>query len=75
MDGPVVGFDLDMTLVDSRPGIRASFEALVTETGIEIDIDVALARLGPPLEIELADWTDPARIPELAQRYRALYLA
>ncbi|HEY5014038.1 MAG TPA: HAD family hydrolase [Acidimicrobiia bacterium] len=70
----VVGFDLDMTLVDSRPGIRASFEALVAETGLEIDIETAIGRLGPPLEIELADWVDAARVPELAARYRAHYL-
>ena len=70
----VVGFDLDMTLVDSRPGIRASFEALVAETGIEIDIETAIGRLGPPLEIELADWVDAERVPELAARYRAHYL-
>jgi phosphoglycolate phosphatase len=78
-DGPttaplVVGFDLDMTLVDSRPGIRASFEALIAETGVAIDIDTAIGRLGPPLEIELADWVEAARIDELAARYRAHYL-
>jgi phosphoglycolate phosphatase len=71
----VVGFDLDMTLIDPRPGIRASFDALIAETGIKIDIDVVLARLGPPLEIELANWVDDAeRIPELAAGYRAHYL-
>jgi phosphoglycolate phosphatase len=69
----VVGFDLDMTLVDSRPGIRASFEALIAETGVEIDVETAIGRLGPPLEIELADWVDAARVPELAARYRAHY--
>jgi phosphoglycolate phosphatase-like HAD superfamily hydrolase len=73
MDGPVVGFDLDMTLVDSRPGIRASFEALIADTGVAIDIDVVVARLGPPLEIELGNWVDGARVEELAARYRAHY--
>jgi phosphoglycolate phosphatase len=69
----VVGFDLDMTLVDPRPGVRASFEALIAETGIEIDIDTVVGRLGPPLEVELAHWVDAARVPELAARYRAHY--
>ena len=63
-----------MTLIDPRPGVRASFEALVAETGLEIDIDTVLGRLGPPLEVELADWAEPAEVPELAARYRALYL-
>ena len=51
-----VGFDLDMTLVDSRPGIRASMDALARETGVPIDVDVVIARLGPKLEWELAQW-------------------
>ena len=70
----VVGFDLDMTLIDPRPGVRAAFDALIAETGVAIDIDVVLGRLGPPLEIELASWTEPERVAELARRYRAHYL-
>jgi hypothetical protein len=37
--GPV-GFDLDLTLIDSRPQILASFRALSDETGAAIDVDV-----------------------------------
>jgi phosphoglycolate phosphatase len=73
MDGPVVGFDLDLTLVDPRPGIRAAFEALVAETGIVVDVEVVIARLGPPLEIELAHWVESERVAEMAERYRAHY--
>ena len=51
-----VGFDLDMTLVDSRPGIRASMRALTEETGVPVDVDVVINRLGPKLEWELAHW-------------------
>ncbi|PRH76589.1 haloacid dehalogenase [Streptomyces solincola] len=68
-----VGFDLDMTLIDSRPGIRAAYEALIEETGAPIDVDVAVSRLGPPLEHELAQWVPAARVPGLATRYRELY--
>ena len=35
--GPV-GFDLDMTLIDSRPAILASFAALAEDTGAAIDL-------------------------------------
>jgi phosphoglycolate phosphatase len=70
----VVGFDLDMTLVDSRPGIRASFAALTAETGVVIDVDAVVARLGPPLEVELTNWVDADRVDEMAARYRAHYL-
>lgn len=70
----VVGFDLDMTLIDSRPGIRATFEALVAETGLAVDIDLVVSRLGPPLEHELAHWAPAGQVPVLAARYRELYL-
>jgi uncharacterized protein len=70
----VVGFDLDMTLIDSRPGIRATFEALVAETGLPVDIDLVVSRLGPPLETELSNWAPDEQVPALAARYRELYL-
>jgi phosphoglycolate phosphatase len=69
----VVGFDLDMTLVDSRPGIAATYRALVEETGTFVDVDLAVSRLGPPLEVELAHWFPPDEVPTAADRYRALY--
>lgn len=68
-----VGFDLDMTLIDSRPGIRAAYEALSAETGVYVDADLAVSRLGPPLEEELAHWFPAERIAGTAGRYRELY--
>ncbi|MEV7595272.1 HAD family hydrolase [Streptomyces sp. NPDC089922] len=70
-----VGFDLDMTLIDSRPGIHAAYRALSAETGTYIDADAAVTRLGPPLEEELAHWFPAAGIPAMADRYRELYPA
>lgn len=70
-----VGFDLDMTLIDSRPGIRAAFEALSAETGVQVDADLAVSRLGPPLEEELAHWFPAEDIPAIGDRYRELYPA
>lgn len=69
----VVGFDLDMTLVDSRPGIAATFQALSQETGTFIDTDVVTSRLGPPLEVELSHWYPAEQVDAMADRYRALY--
>ncbi|MEV7426305.1 MULTISPECIES: HAD family hydrolase [unclassified Streptomyces] len=71
---PTVGFDLDMTLIDSRPGIHAAYSALSAETGVPIDADLAVTRLGPPLEVELAYWFPEERIPEIRDRYREIYL-
>lgn len=64
-----------MTLIDSRPGIRAAYEVLAAETGTHIDVDLAVSRLGPPLEQELAHWFPDERIEEVADRYRELYPA
>ncbi|MTE19591.1 HAD hydrolase-like protein [Streptomyces sp. TRM43335] len=69
-----VGFDLDMTLIDSRPGIRATYLALAAETGAHIDADLAVTRLGPPLEVELAHWFPEEELDEAAGRYRELYV-
>ncbi|MFJ4920969.1 HAD family hydrolase [Streptomyces sp. NPDC088725] len=72
---PTVGFDLDMTLIDSRPGIHAAYTALSAETGVRIDADLAVTRLGPPLDLELAHWFPEDRIAEMADRYREIYPA
>ncbi|WP_327324412.1 HAD family hydrolase [Streptomyces sp. NBC_01210] len=68
-----VGFDLDMTLIDSRPGIHAAYRALSAETGVWIDADLAVTRLGPPLELELAHWFPQEQIQEMGDRYREIY--
>ncbi|MGH8879973.1 MAG: HAD family hydrolase [Stackebrandtia sp.] len=74
ISGPLtVGFDLDMTLVDSRPGIRACYEKLSAETGVPIDAELVVSRLGPPLEHELANWFPADQVPALADRYREMY--
>ncbi|MCL8015105.1 HAD family hydrolase [Streptomyces sp. AS02] len=68
-----VGFDLDMTLIDSRPGIHACYTALAEHTGTYIDADLAITRLGPPLEEELINWFPAERIAAIADRYRGMY--
>ena len=71
----VVGFDLDMTLIDTRPGIAAVWEALSAETGVPIDAAAAVARLGPPLDEELAVWFAEDQRAAAGDRFRALYPA
>jgi phosphoglycolate phosphatase len=68
-----VGFDLDMTLIDSRPGIRAAYQALTAKTGVYVDADLAITRLGPPLRQELAEWFPAGEVEEAVTTYRALY--
>jgi len=56
--GPV-GFDLDMTLIDSRLAILASFAGLGRDTATAIDLEAVDSRLGIKLEDELACWYPP----------------
>ncbi|MEU8240651.1 HAD hydrolase-like protein [Actinoplanes missouriensis] len=68
-----VGFDLDMTLIDSRPGIREAYLALSARTGVHVDADLAVSRLGPPLRTELGYWFPPEEIEDAVVTYRAFY--
>jgi phosphoglycolate phosphatase len=69
----ITGFDLDMTLIDSRPGIKAVYEQVVVESGAAIDTDLVVSRLGPPVEWELAHWVPEDEVGHWADRYRELY--
>ena len=71
--GPV-GFDLDMTLINSRPAILASFAEVARETGTPIDPDAVDRRLGVKLEDELAFWFPPGQVAAAAGIYRRHYL-
>jgi phosphoglycolate phosphatase len=75
ISAPTVGFDLDMTLIDSRPGIHACYVALAERTGTYIDADLAVTRLGPPLVEEIAHWFPAERVAEVAELYRSMYPA
>lgn len=70
---PVVGFDLDMTLVDARAGIAATYRALSARTGVAVDVDAVLTRLGPPLREELARWFRADEVEHALRTYRTLY--
>jgi phosphoglycolate phosphatase len=69
----VIGFDLDMTLLDTRPGIAATYRALTVRTGVHVDADLAVSRLGPPLRSEIAEWFPPSEVEEAVGIYRSLY--
>jgi phosphoglycolate phosphatase len=68
-----VGFDLDMTLIDSRPGIAAAFAELSARTGVAIDTGQVVSRLGPPLRTEMRYWFPEPAVEDAVTTYRALY--
>ncbi len=63
-----------MTLLDTRPGIAATYRALTARTGVHVDADLAVSRLGPPLRTEMSEWFPPESIEEAVRIYRQLYV-
>ncbi|WP_305071781.1 HAD family hydrolase [Microtetraspora niveoalba] len=70
-----MGFDLDLTLADTRAAIAAVYEAMLPRLAYPIDVDVVVSRLGPPLEVELAHWMPEEEVPAAVALYRELYPA
>ncbi|MGI5211644.1 HAD family hydrolase [Plantactinospora sp. CA-290183] len=62
-----------MTLIDSRPGIAAAYRALTESTGVYVDADAVVSRLGPPLREEIRRWFPPEEVETAVRTYRALY--
>ena len=70
---PVVGFDLDLTLVDPRAGAAASYRELSLRTGVPLDADEMAGRVGPQLELELSRWFPATDVPAVADTYREIF--
>ncbi len=69
----VVGFDLDMTLIDTVPGFVAALEALGAELGVDFPAAEMTSKLGPPLDLLLADHLEPHDVGPAGDRFRAIY--
>lgn len=69
----VVGFDLDMTLIDTAPGFGAVLDVLGAELGVEFPVAEMTARLGPPLETLLAGHLAEEAVAPAGDRFRELY--
>lgn len=70
-----VGFDLDMTLVDSREGIAATLQATLGEYGVSATAAELWPLMGVPLDQVLAPFLAPEHIAAATARYRVLYPA
>jgi len=70
---PVVGFDLDMTLVDSAAGIAATLQAALAELGRGVTREEMWPHVGVPLEAALAVVAPDVDAVAVTRRYRELY--
>lgn len=69
----VVGFDLDMTLIDTVPGFGPVLRTLGEELGVTLPVDDLTAHLGPPLDVLLRGHVPEGQIPGAVDRFRELY--
>lgn len=68
-----VGFDLDLTLADTRAGIAALWDKLAAESGVQIDTTEVARRIGSTLEDEMGRHFPADQVPEMIRLYRAYY--
>lgn len=71
--GPV-GFDLDLTLINSRPAIMAAWSAVADEHGVLINLTEVDRRMGIKLEDEVSYWFPVAARQAATDSYRRHYI-
>ena len=69
----MVGFDLDMTLIDSRDGITLTMEKVLAELGIRVPRDEIFQTIGLPLWDSFPRWIAAEQVDPAVVRYRELY--
>ena len=72
---PVIGFDLDMTLVDSADAIVDSVAHTCRHFGGQVDEDVVRAGVGLPLDVVFPEFIPDVPYAEALEVYRARYLS
>ncbi len=70
----VVAFDLDMTLIDTAPGMASTLRALGGEMGVEFPVDDLVRRIGPPIHVLLEGYLTPETQDTVVDRFRELYV-
>lgn len=68
-----VGFDLDMTLVDSADGIADALQKVFSDHGVEVRRDDVLATIGLPLDMVFPMWLPDESYEQLLDEYRDHY--
>ncbi|HLS78955.1 MAG TPA: HAD hydrolase-like protein [Nocardia sp.] len=69
-----VGFDLDMTLIDSRPGVARAVDVVAAEFDLPVRGADVMDKLGPPMPMLLAEaGLDAELVPAFVARYREFY--
>ncbi|MGH8828392.1 MAG: HAD family hydrolase, partial [Jiangellaceae bacterium] len=71
----VVGFDLDLTLVDSADGIIATYVEAGRRLGVKVDPEVVRPLIGIPLEDGSAEVVPAELVDDMVRIYREIFPA
>jgi phosphoglycolate phosphatase len=74
-DRPVLGFDLDMTLLDLRKATACALGAVNDRLGEHVNVDAVVADLGPPFRAQLGQWIpDERRLRAALSVFRRVFM-
>lgn len=71
---PIVGFDLDMTLADLRPGTAAALHVMNRKLGARVDVEAVVGDLGRPFREQLLEWIEPDRLEKAVRVFGLAFL-
>jgi len=73
-DYSIVGFDLDLTLIDTRQAFRVALESLVRTRGHALPVSEVLERVGLPLDEMFRPWLDPGQLADAIADLRVSFM-
>src|ERR1700691_4322949 len=72
---PVLGFDLDLTLLDLRQATACALDMVNARLGEHVDVEAVVADLGPPFREQLRQWiSDERRLRAALSQFRRAFL-
>jgi phosphoglycolate phosphatase len=72
--GMNAGFDLDLTLVDTRRATEVAAARINDLFGTRIDRRVFVSRIGLPIRPQLAQWVPERHLDDAIEEFRATFL-
>ncbi len=70
----MIGFDLDLTLIDTRQAFRVALEHLARARGHVLPVPEVLERIGLPLDEMFSPWLDPSQLDDAVAELRASFM-
>lgn len=69
-----IGFDLDLTLADTRQAMAVSAAAISQKHSLNIEVDEFMRNIGLSMRDHLAPWVPEGKIDDLIPEFRTIFL-